>query len=215
MKRTNRLEKFAIFVLVIAIIGMILVSGTFAKYTSSTSGSDSVKVAKWDLVVKASDDTDENGTQIAVAGTPATVSFDLFNTINDTNGAAETDVDTGLIAPGTKGSFSLEVINNSEVTADYTMTFSLTNTSSVPVQFSTDNGTSWTTNLNSLSKTGTLNMKGGTTNTVTVLWKWDYEVNDTQNVNDTTLGILARTAATEDAKPTVEVSAAISATQAD
>ena len=45
MKKDNRTVKFAIIVLALTMIALILVAGTYAKYTSSGSGTDSVKVA--------------------------------------------------------------------------------------------------------------------------------------------------------------------------
>mgnify|MGYP000482400440 CR=1 FL=1 len=115
MKNENKLMKITTFVLLITILALILVSGTYAKYTSSVSGSDSATVAKWSIKV--------NGTEIAVAN--PNVTFKLFETINDTNGGVESDVTSGLIAPGTSGAFSVKIKNESEVTAKYSIGFTV------------------------------------------------------------------------------------------
>ncbi|HPF18187.1 MAG TPA: hypothetical protein PLY08_01230 [Bacillota bacterium] len=81
-------SKFAGLVLVLTLITTSLVAGTYAKYVTEVSGSDTVTVAKWSAVV------DESTTAGAIT-------FDLFDT------SADTGVVDGLIAPGTEGSFAL------------------------------------------------------------------------------------------------------------
>ena len=91
MNKDNRLVKFTAFVLLITIIAICLVSGTFAKYTSEATASATATVAKWSIEV--------NDTEIAVTGDHDTIEFDLFETINDTvDGNAETDVKATLIS---------------------------------------------------------------------------------------------------------------------
>lgn len=183
-------------VTVATLITCCFAGGTFAKYTSSASGTDSAQVAKWDVTV--------NGTQIATTGTAPTVSFDLFNTIKDTDKTAETDVKANMIAPGTTGSFDLVIANNSDVNAKYDLTLAITGATGVNLEFSTD-GTTWTTDLASLSKTATaINM--GTNQTVTVQWRWAYYTSDAQDKTDTAAGIAAGT---------VTVTATIAVTQVD
>lgn len=203
MKKDNKLVKFTMFVLLITIVAIVLVSGTYAKYTSKASGEATATVAKWQI--KA------NGTDITVDD--AKITFDLFKTINDTgNTAEETDVANKKIAPGTAGKFDLKIDNLSEVTAEYSIDFVLTNSSNIPIEFST-NGTDWTTTLSTINSTDNLNAFTGTdpdtadTDTVTIQWRWAFNGND---VTDTTLGIAAQTTA-----PTVKVTATLTATQVD
>ena len=216
MKNNSRVEKFAIFVLAVAIIAVILVSGTFAKYTSTASGEDTVKVAKWSIKL--------NGTQIATAS-EQTITINLFDTIKDSNLTAnETDVNEAgtdkLIAPGTSGNFEIAVLNDSEVNATYTETLTVTNTSNIPVEFSSD-GSNWAKpNANGevdLSVNDeTLNMN--TTSTKTLYWRWAYvgssssQYSGTQtDTTDTTLGITAR----EGTRPELTVTVRVTATQVD
>ena len=57
--------------------------------------------------------------------------FDLCKTIKDTDGGTEADVTTQKIAPGTKGSFSIEVTNASDVNAEYSLTLTETKATAV------------------------------------------------------------------------------------
>lgn len=195
MKRDNRLLKFTVLVLLLTMLAMILVSGTYAKYTSTAMGVDTATVAKWSIQV--------NGKEIAVSGDPQTLSFNLFDTIKDSDSNDENDVADGLIAPGTSGSFALEVKNASEVTASYTIGLALTNDNNVPLEFSTDGGVSWAETLSvSSAKTIAINA----TDTTTVQWRWAFDG------DDTALGIAAQTASSV---PSVTVTTTITATQVD
>lgn len=205
MKKDNKLVKFTMFVLLITIVAIVLVSGTYAKYTSEVSGASTATVAKWSITV--------NGDELATEN--STVTFDLFETINDTgNTADETDVADGLIAPGTAGSFNLKVKNESEVTAKYAISF-VVSESDIPLEFSTDNGTTWTDSITAPAEK-TLAVKAAE-DTITVQWRWAFNGSDSTNykttqndVTDTTLGIAAQTTA-----PTVKVTTTLTATQVD
>ena len=155
--------------LLIAMIALVLVSGTYAKYTSSASGSDTARIAKWSFIVGGADTVAEN-----------TFTFDLFKTIKDTDGEDEVDVISAnadrVIAPGTSGSFDLVLENKSETTAKYGITYTVTNTASIPVQFSV-NGTDWTDSLADVVESDTdtkLDANNGT-KTITIQWRWAYE----------------------------------------
>lgn len=87
--KKNRVLKFAALVLVLTLVTSSLVSGTYAKYTTSVTGTDTVTVAKWVA------NFDETG---AASGD---FDFDFFETFGDTG------VDGDLLAPGTSGSFDL------------------------------------------------------------------------------------------------------------
>lgn len=208
--KNNKTIKLAVLLLALTMIAIMFVSGTFAKYTSQVSGSDSVVVAKWSIGVITGSTT----TEIAVSPSP-TISFDLFDTIKDSDGSsAENDVTATKIAPGTTGSFSLQLQNSSEVTAKYGITYTVTNTDNVPLKFSTDGGSTWSTDLSSLnvdiSAASSQIAIGATTTAQTVQWKWDYYVDAATDANDTALGIAAQTSA-----PQVTVSATITVEQVD
>lgn len=174
---------------------MCFVGGTFAKYTSSATGTDSATVAKWDIKV--------GGTNIV---TNDSFTFNLFDTINDSDlTSPETDMspaDGTIIAPGTSGQFEIEIKNDSEVNAKYAIDFSVTNEKSIPVQFSLD-GTNWYYGIDLLDISSTaINM--GVSNSVVVRWKWDFYGDDNA---DTNLG--------KEGTATITVSAKVTATQVD
>lgn len=189
------------------------VSGTYAKYTSQADKTDSARVAKWDVKV--------NGKRLTQ--TEKTFTFNLFETIKDTDGTLEGDVlkvtNENIIAPGTQGSFDIVLNNNSEVTAKYAINYTVTK-SNIPVEFSVDNGTTWTADLANVVADDTdtrLDMTTGT-KTITVMWRWAFDgansvnYNDTQSTNavqtdgtDTDLG-LADTAAVLTVKADVTIS---------
>ena len=197
MKRDNTLMKFTTFVLLITIVAIALVSGTYAKYTSTATATGTAKVAKWSIEL--------NGDEITTMGDDETVSFDLFDTLKEDDVSTNEDnVADGVIAPGTGGAFALEVENLSEVDAEYTIDFQVTNASSVPVEFSTDNGATWKA-WNEIVDITTTAVDMEETSTVNVQWRWDFDAND-----DTALGIAAQTAA-----PEVTVTATITVDQVD
>ena len=200
----NKTMKMISITLLIVMIALILVSGTYAKYTSSATGSDSARVAKWAFNV--------GGTDIA----SNTFKFDLFKTIKDSDGNEENDVVSAngdkVIAPGTSGSFDISLENKSEVSAKYGIKFTVTNTKSIPIQFSTD-GNTWTDSLTNIAADDTkTKLAPNGTKKITVQWKWAYEdtnedTKETTDAKDLALG----TAGTA----TLTVSAEVTATQAD
>ena len=196
-KRSSMMVRLVAALAVTMMFTMCFVGGTFAKYTSSATGTDSATVAKWDIKV--------GGTNIA---TNDTFTFDLFKTIKDSNGTAdETDmspVDGTIIAPGTRGSFDIVIKNDSQVNATYAIDYTVTNTNNIPVKFSVD-GTNWFDDINYLDvRSVAINM--GATATVTVQWMWEFERID-GDTQDTTLGSAATA--------TLTVAAAVTATQVD
>ena len=179
MKNDNKIVKFTIFVLLLTIVALYLVSGTYAKYTSEFAGSDKAIVAKW---VVSDDDVEKN---INI--------FDVSK-IYDTNGETaytvnagtdDTDVvngtDKGIIAPGTWGSFTYIVSNDSDVNATYAVDYTV-DEAGVPLEWSV-NGQDWTDDLSDVSTTA-LNMEAD--DTVTVYWRWVFEETTIATKSDTT-----------------------------
>ncbi len=190
--KKNIAMRVASLVLMCTIVTSCFVSSTFAKYTSSVSGSDTVTVAKWAITIN---ETDATQTQ--------SVAFDLFSTIKDSDGtSAEGDVKADRIAPGTSGSFNLAVANNSEVTAKYGIAFEITG-ATIPIEYSIDGGQSWKASLDDVAETQIA--QGGNAN-VTVMWRWPFSTSAQQDTTDTSAGIAAST---------ITVNATITATQVD
>jgi hypothetical protein len=215
--KTN-MKKIAIVALVdIIAVGSYFVSGTYAKYTSAIAGTDNANVAKWSWIV--------DGNEIdTYAETQNSYTYNLFNTIKDSNGTAnETDVATDLIAPGTSGSFELNIQNKSEVNATYAITFTEAQTNApdglrIPIQYKIDDG-EWTDTISGLNITAketgdgntVLAMETGAV-TKTIQWRWVYELSDAQNTNDTKIGFAANV---ENKVPNVAVTATVTLTQVD
>jgi hypothetical protein len=208
--KKNRLSRFAILVLILAMTSMTLVSGTFAKYTSEISGTATGTVAKWAWTI--GDDEIKSASDVTNGFT-----LNLFDTILDSDVQnAETDVATEKIAPGTSGQFEIELTNDSEVNAQYAIDLEETsNTSNIPIEYSTD-GSTWVkaTDLAGVSATD-INMNASAT--LTLYWRWAFTGSASTNytssqtdVTDTALGFAANTTA-----PTVEVTATITVTQKD
>lgn len=184
--RKNRLFILGIFTVMVALVSLSLVSGTWAKYTSTVSGSDSARVAKWSVLFEGAD-----------AAQVDTFTFDLFNTaLKDSDGNTETDV-TGkdgavVIAPGTQGEFVFNLENKSEVTAAYAIDFTVTNANDIPVQFKLNSG-EWVNSIDDLdiafddADSPTSNPLAALTgtDTVTIYWRWNYAGTD---ATDTQLG---------------------------
>lgn len=191
-------------------VGSYFIAGTYAKYTSEIAGSSTATVAKWKWTI---------GESVIDSAEDATngYTFNLFNTIKDSDlTSAETDVAAGKIAPGTSGSFDIDITNNSEVNATYAIAFTETNASNVPIEYSSD-GTTWVSSVGSLNVTATNIAMNASATTKKVYWRWAYTDAQSTNytssqtdVTDTALGFNANTSAA-----TVQVTATVTVTQAD
>lgn len=184
--KKNKIFTLGLVITFVFVVSLTLVSGTFAKYTSTVTGNDSASVAKWAFQYGTSEGTLSD---VDLSSTK-TIAFNLFDTILDTNGDTETDVAANKIAPGTKGSFQFVVKNVSEVNATFDLTLELTG-AQVPFQYTiqVDEGaaSSASTTLPMLNNQA-INMNASTT--ITITWEWPFEGNDE---TDTTLGIEAST----------------------
>ena len=208
--KSNKQKAGLMALVALAAIGSYFIAGTYAKYTSEISGSDTATVAKWKWTINNS--VIDSADDIANGYT-----FNLFDTIKDSDlETAETDVVTGKIAPGTSGSFDIDITNNSEVNAKYAISFTETNTSNVPIEYSTD-GTTWVSSVGSLNVAQTDIAMNASSATKKVYWRWAYTGAESTNytssqtdATDTALGFNANTSAA-----TVQVTATVTVTQAD
>ena len=219
--KKNKMMRIASVLLVAVLLSTCAISGTFAKYTSTASGTDTARVAKWSVTVE--------GTEIAINPQVNTLSINLFDTVTDdatTDGTTDdTNVANGsgevIIAPGTGGKFVLDLANLSEVAAKYSVSWTVTsNTNNIPIQYSTD-GVNWSdqiTTLDVAASEQTTIAVGGTAKTQTVYWRWAFDEtvdnhhNAQNDTDDTNLGILSQNNATA---PTITVMATVTFTQVD
>ena len=200
--KNNKLAKFMALVLLVTLLAVILVSGTYAKYTTAVSAKDTATVARWNITL--------NGEDIS-KGTQKTLKLGLFDTINDTDFTSEdSDVTAGKIAPGTTGKFEIaKLINNSDVNAQYKITYSIDNNNNIPLEFSKDQNAAdseWKS-LSEFSMNDFVALAKDSTegvSTGTIYWRWKFERND--DSADTDFGINT---------PKVVVTATITVEQVD
>lgn len=218
--KKNRMMRLASILLVCVLLSTSVISGTFAKYISTASASDTARVAKWEILY-----TNGENESVDITGTNETIVFDLFNTVKEADTfTSETDVKDGntttIIAPGTGGSFKMKVENKSEVTAKYNIVLTESNDNAIYIQYSLDKNT-WYDDFDAINgnttemKDVTLDMETGSKE-ITVYWRWCFEgttngAHKGQNdASDTLLGAMA-----QDTAPTVTVSASITVEQVD
>lgn len=92
--KKNRVLRLGLLALALTLVTASLVSGTFAKYATTHTGTETVSVAKWNASLTTTDGANP-------AAYENTVTFDLFDNNSD-DGIADKD----LIAPGSSGSYS-------------------------------------------------------------------------------------------------------------
>ena len=215
--RDNRLVKFTTFVLLITMVGFLLVSGTYAKYTTEFTGTDSAVVAKWDVALEGI--TDSKFDLFGASGVYDLASVADKNDLSSETGVVDEDVvkSDKKVAPGTWGKVSFELSNSSDVTAAYTVDIKSLETT-LPLQFSVD-GKTWvpaTTIVTGTADDAVYNLGNGTLSmpsdanpteaTVNLYWKWDFEGTN-GDANDTLLG--------KDATATCAIEAGVVFTQVD
>lgn len=206
--KKNKMMRLAAIVMMLTLLTTCAISGTFAKYVTEASASDTARVAKWDIDYNGG--TLNNDISFALFDTAKV--YDAGTTTVDDDVKTESDpTKAAIIAPGTCGSFTFKIENKSEVTATYAIDYTVTN-NGIPIEYSID-GTNWTTDLADVSTTN-LTMETGSVE-ITVQWRWAFEGSSSANytssqtdTTDTNLGTATPTAE-------VQVSAKITVTQVD
>ena len=107
--------RFASGLLVVTLLTMSIISGTFAKYTTKASGENTARVAKWGVVASVSNDMFGEMYKHGANG----------NVVTDTDGneisVKSSQTGTNVVAPGTKGNvFSLKLTGTPEVDGEVT-----------------------------------------------------------------------------------------------
>ena len=175
--KKNRTMKVAALLLALTLMTSCFVGGTFARYVSTASLSDTVTVAKWDVQLDAN-----------TLDYTETATFDFTETWKDSDGNTEEDVMSKYLAPGTKGSFDLLVENKSDVTAEYKIEFNFSALNDLPLNITYKlNGTE--TTAAALATFTQIAMTSGSA-TITVEWEWPFEaVDPNTDAKDTALGL--------------------------
>lgn len=104
MKKSKTM-RVASGLLVLTLLSTCMVAGTFAKYTTSATGDDTARVAKWGVNITA------NGTTFAgeYATDDSNVSGTIAKSVVTANGGDGSD----LVAPGTKGDMASMTLTGS------------------------------------------------------------------------------------------------------
>src|SRR5665647_1803049 len=84
--------KLSVLVMILTLVTLPLVSGTYAKYTTTDSATDTARVAKW-------------GVTVAVTGNAFAESYITNITNGDITVSSSTEDVDNLVAPGTSGTF--------------------------------------------------------------------------------------------------------------
>lgn len=219
--RKDVLVRLAGLAIMLTLISSALVSGTYAKYASAVSGSDTVRVAKFAFNLK-----DKTGAVVGSQSVGA-ATFDIFSTTDD--GLYDNGQGGTFIAPGTTGSFGLTLENLSEVDVTASFEFEETNAGNVPIYYTIgEDSQRYSSVLTGLytggeyadmdafeaamaAEIGVLEATNGTvanTKTVTVNWTWAFESAGAEQSDetDTALGVGGTATVRLDVKVNVEQS---------
>ena len=151
---------------------IILVPYSYARFGMNTSSVYQLDVAKWQVLIND---------QVNLDG--ELIDLDLFQT---TDGGL--DATKQIIAPGSSGNFELVILNDSEVTSEYTILFEEENLSNIPIEYSlTGLEDSWVS-LNELD-ISKKEIEQKKEDVVTIYWRWAYYQDEQQNTLDNSLGI--------------------------
>lgn len=186
-------SNIVVILLILAVIASsILCYYAYSKYTSTLTGNGTATVAKWNFKV--------NGQ------TEQFTTINLAETIDRSNNIAE-----GRIAPGTSGSFDLELDGTgSEVAIDYTITMDLSEKPQNLIFYTDSNYTEpVTTSGTTATINGYINLSEvSTPQAKTIYWNWPYQTGagDSEiNANDKI--------DTQDAGKEISVSISVTGTQ--
>ena len=111
--KKNIMMRLASFLLIAVLLSTSVISGTFAKYVTANSGSDSARVAKW-------------GVEVTAEGTTFATAYAREDDSLDTTAASRVGVNSvaaneDVVAPGTSGSMTtIKITGTPEVAVQVT-----------------------------------------------------------------------------------------------
>ena len=182
--RKNYAMRISSILLILTMMSLCMVSGTFAKYTVTTNASDTATVAKF--AVKLG----ENELKGA-----KTIDVNLFKSIYPDD-KVKGENGKKVVAPGTSGYLPITIKNEGEVAVTARLTFEETKTKTgeidIPIKYAITNSESitgsedWKTTISGLNDSAAQSLAVGETGEQRYLhWKWDEGSSDE---NDTKLG---------------------------
>ena len=166
MKYGKLLKRFGAVAFALTVASSCIVGGTLAKYTTTVAGTGSAIVAKWAPSFKTGTNGGSFSDSIDVKLTDTTLNSKVVN---------------GKIAPGTDGSFSVQVSSGAtEVEFKYSVSISDLANRPANLKFYEDSGfatelTETSVGVYELSSNDTMAINGAD-QTMTVYWKWPYDV---------------------------------------
>jgi len=143
MNKTRKTFRLGALLLIVCLISTVMLSGTFAKYTSEYAGQDTALVARWSFSAQG------DGTIMgAPGGNTELALFDHLYATHINQKAA--DGTTFIIAPGVGDEFTLKMNYIADVDADVLIDIAALpdNNADVPVEYSVNNGANWVTLTN-------------------------------------------------------------------
>ena len=226
--KKNRMMRLASALLVAVLLTTCAISGTFAKYVTTASASDSARVAKWGVTVTAS--ADDAFTPTYASNTTGVSGNTVVSADENADGVANDD---DVLAPGTSGHLGqVTMTGTPEVMVDVAVTADLElsgwvidgSTEYCPVVFTIGTETYGTIAgvdhqstdiadleadiealLNNTGDNIPANTNLASTYNFDIEWAWAFDGDD---VSDTKLGNLATA-------PTIEFTYSASVTQVD
>ncbi len=177
-----KLTKILLFLMVMCMAATCFLSGTVASYTTTANVDYVANIAKWSFTVNDKDITTATDIEIDVTNTMTVTEYGDVN--------ADAEVDGAVLAPGTQGSFVIELENTSSVAARYGIVFTVENTAGIPLEFSTD-GSTWANSISEIVASEATQLAPNGTKDITVSWRWAFD--NANDAKDTEIGIAAAT----------------------
>ena len=167
MNKNKSLTNVTIIALILVLLTLVAVSGTYARYTTTYTGTAKAVIAKWDFKAK------DGQTELS--------STETF-TINLADTATVGKVTVGnvnKIQPGSEGNIVITIDNTgSEVAASLTVTATAIDGAVLsPDQFTFDAPVL----KQDGSEDAVTSIAAGETGTATVHWKWVYDADDAKD----------------------------------
>ena len=218
--KKNRMMRLTSVLLVLVLLTTSVISGTFAKYVTTDSATDSARVAKWGVTVDVTGDT-------AFSDSYATDDTTVTNIANSVVTAGATG--DSLVAPGTTGSLGgFTISGKPEVAANIKIAPTLTvenwaidgddfycpitiTVGTTPISgLSYDTAAAFKTAVeNAIKADYNVNPNTQIDTASSYSWAWAFnESGEQTNVKDTALGDLAKA-------PSISLTVAVTVTQID
>ncbi len=164
MKQSKTLRRISVAVVAVLLITMSVLSVTLAKYASVVTTTGTMDAASYEVNLKDGSDVEYLDT-FAIAPT------------------GYTNLASGKIAPGTKGSFTIKVENAGEVDILYHLNLKATSDNTIPssitFKLGSESGTDITDDIKGTNgytkEDGSIAFDAATkVDTITIYWNWAY-----------------------------------------